>query len=367
LDGALFGPAITVESPCEVPGICAQQTQVGINFTGQLGHVVLYPTALTDQEVAQLSNSTFCNQDNPNPITDVTPPDVTFCSPLGGQSVFQGTVVNVSITANELIILPTVTCNGQSVPVFGTAPALEYFALYTVTAATGEGQVSCSVGNVADVAGNIGVATPAGPIQLCFPLASLANFQMAFNFEVGSCRTIGCVDLHPGIDNTTVRTMITPQRVFQVFNPAGIADCIISGGSYSPPYCFQPLPLNEVHTWTIPDDFDIYMRDASKTPPYFQTLPAPTAANTFPNFLSNEAVAAVVECKGQPAEQIFRFAFLRNQNGPCYFDPVIQQELCSRQGVPIENEFYFNVLDNQLPATAVWSTSNCPPYSFRKV
>jgi hypothetical protein len=365
LDGVLFGPAITIQNPNDLPEICAQSTQVGINFSGQLGHVVLYPNALTDQEVAQLSNMTQCNQDNPNPQVDVTPPSATFCSPLGGQSVFPGTVVNVTINADELINLPTLTCNGENVALVGSAPSTTYFGLYTVTRATGDGQISCSVGNVVDLANNVGLANSEGPIGLCFPMASIVNFQMAFNFEVGSCRTIGCVDVNPGIDNTTVRTMITPQRVFQVFNLAGITNCITSGGSYSPPNCFFPIPLAEVHSWTIPDDFDIYMRNASKTPPYFLSLPTATPASTFPNFLANEAVASVVECKGQAAEQVFRYAFLRNQAGPCYFDPTIQQELCSRQGIPIDNDQYFNVQDQTLPLDAIWATANCPPYSFR--
>jgi hypothetical protein len=189
--------------------------------------------------------------------------------------------------------------------------------------------------------------------------------QMAFYFEVGSCRTIGCVDVNPGIDNTTVRTMITPQRVFPVFDVNGMTECVLGGGSLSPPYCFQPLALTDVHTWTIPDDFDIYMRDSSKTPPKFKAQPVATPANTFPNFLNNEAVAAIVDCNGQPPEQVFRFAFLRNQSGPCYFDTTIQKEMCSRQGIPIENDQYFNAQKNPLPVNAIWSPANCPPYSYK--
>jgi hypothetical protein len=181
---------------------------------------------------------------------------------------------------------------------------------------------------------------------------------VSFNFEAGACRTDGCVDENPAVDNVTIRSVVFPEKVVQ---QAALA-CVLAGGNPgSSGSCFYHIPIANVTTYNIATDFGIYIRtSALHAPPTFYQNPTITEASTYPNFMTVDGIASIIDCTGQASEQTIRYAWLRNQPGPCYYDWTYRVVICSNPGIPSDNISYINASAQILPNDAIWSTTNCP-------
>jgi hypothetical protein len=187
---------------------------------------------------------------------------------------------------------------------------------------------------------------------------------VSFFFDSGACRTANCIDPNPIVDNYTVRTNVVVQKVIPFGTGAGAAvACATGGGSYTSPDCYYNLPFANITNWNITHDFNIYTQKSAPVPApifYLHAPPVITPANTYPNYQGEDAITALIDFTGQPSEQTIRYAWIRYENGPCYYDYSINRVVCSAAGVSSANTQYWDVNQNLLPSTAIWATTNCP-------
>lgn len=155
------GLAVDSQIACVLsePATCTGGTTTsGENIQGMVGHVVLYQDALTSTEVANVASNTVCGSDTVAPTVHICLSCDNAADPTRATL---GSVINVHITADEPVTIPTVNCNGAMVTFTTTGPlTTDWFGSFVVVQdATDTGNVICTVTNFADSAGNVGSST----------------------------------------------------------------------------------------------------------------------------------------------------------------------------------------------------------------
>jgi hypothetical protein len=190
------------------------------------------------------------------------------------------------------------------------------------------------------------------------------TMQISFEFQQGSCQTVGCTD-RSTFDNITTRVWANPRRLEPIVTSADVLSCFVTPGSaIQGNNCVGAIPMSHLYKYSVDTDFNTY-KAAAQIPPavptwYSTFRPAIYNASTYPNLGNAQAIAAIVNCTGQPQSQGFRFAWLRTQSGPCFFDTKYSAEICTSASTSDNNFLYVDSTNSVQPDNTVFVDALCP-------
>jgi hypothetical protein len=375
VDGNLFGDRIYPQLPGPCDQTCAGPTTVGDDgYLGNLGKVYLYPEALDDAEVNNLFNTDGCNQITATFCQDSNNP-TPFLYALPGHTVF----INVTTSAPAIGVSATCTYNPNGEISFTTtqgAPGDTYFVLeHLVTSAdvvgindggvVDPGVLNCQV-DVDTGSGTISASQdPAAECQ--YALQDLILLQVDIFYNIGSCTSQDCVDVVPGVDNVTVRVAMTPEYVSKLDANHDATTCTNNGGKPQGNFCFTPIDPDIATNWNYTNSqvfrsiiFDQFAQDNGFDYPTMLFTPSVYAPNVWPNEQNFKAVSTVIDCSNAVPTVGFRFAYLKNEIGPCYYVQEYNLEICSNIGKELANNQFRDINENVLPPQAIHKDGSCP-------
>jgi hypothetical protein len=152
---------VTTIQPYELPQTCPQVTLAGAGgFTGSLANVILYPEALSDDEIADIASNTPCSTSFV--VSYCLHTDNSYDSHLAGpgQTIIMTIDSPVNITST-----PTVVCNGH-MNFHVTGDGSTFTGTYVVQSTDEAGDIACEVSNLFDQFGTEGTST-VNPLQDC--------------------------------------------------------------------------------------------------------------------------------------------------------------------------------------------------------
>lgn len=176
-------------------------------------------------------------------------------------------------------------------------------------------------------------------------------------FDSGSCNTLDCNDMNPGVDNVTIRVSTYMQKLSKAADGCTELYARVSGTT-----CYTPVDPTDTLTFSYATDFRIYKEpDTGVMPSYYPGYyPTRFDTLTYPNIASNPAIAGIIDCRDQSPGQYVRFAWLKTTGGPCYYDPTYLVSGCTNWGKVMSNSLFYNIEGNVLPDGAIWAGTNCP-------
>jgi len=165
-----------------------------------------------------------------------------------------------------------------------------------------------------------------------------------------------------------MRLSARAERV-EVFDSAVTAGaCFAVGGSFTSAgngqfVCVTGINFTEAENWEI-GNFGIYRKTSSGAAPDFDVAPDLFGAGVYPNINTEttgaDAVAATVLCSDLPPAAALRWAWRRDQFGPCAFDSEYNTFLCSARGIANDNNEFTNSTGHILPDDAIVKDVFCP-------
>lgn len=127
--------------------------------------------------------------------------------------------------------------------------------------------------------------------------------------------------------------------------------------------CHVNIPIITMNRWRI-EEFGLYRSTAFGLAPDFYVRPAIKDPGVYPNTVAAttglQCVAAAVDCITVGIAAALRWAFRRENGGPCIFDTEYGFTICSPGGVASDNNIYFNSTNVQLNGDAVVKDVFCP-------